>query len=70
MGRKKQQTEYVLQDDGREVCPECGHLWSDYGAVHYHDCRYFMLEGEVDDDVRSDEDVLTLAQLSLFRPAA
>lgn len=70
MGRKSLQTEYVLQDNGREICPECGHLWSDYGAVHYHDCRYFTLEGEVEDEVYEERDELTLAQLTLFRPAA
>lgn len=70
MVRNRQQSEYILQDDGTELCPECGHLWSDYGAIHYHDCRYFTLEDDLEEDILDREDTLTQAQLSLFRPAA
>jgi uncharacterized Zn ribbon protein len=70
MGREKSQTEYVLQADGSEICPECGHLWNDYGAGHYHDCRYFTLGDEMEEEVFGGDDLLRRAQVSLFRPAA
>jgi hypothetical protein len=42
--------EFVLTVDGREQCPECGHLWTDEGAAHYHDCRYFFVDGDSEED--------------------
>ena len=63
------ESEYVLLDDGSEVCAECGHIWTEDGTGHYHDCRYFSLEdGETFDE--GDEELPQEAQLSLFRPAA
>lgn len=50
-------SEYILTIDGQEQCPECGHLWTDEGAAHYHDCRYFTFE----DDVEKDEFVFNSA---------
>ena len=70
MKRNNSQSEYVLQEDGTEVCPECGHLWSDYTVGHYHDCRYFILEEGMEEEGYSQEDILRPGQLSLFRPAA
>ncbi|HTY09822.1 MAG TPA: hypothetical protein VMF88_02010 [Bacteroidota bacterium] len=43
-------SEFVLTVDGREQCPECGHLWTDEGTAHYHDCRYFFVEGDSEED--------------------
>ena len=70
MTRNNPLSEYVIQDDGSEVCRECGHLWSDYGSGHYHDCRYFTLEDESEDDVYEQEDVVLRSRVSQFRPAA
>ena len=70
MGHSRSQSEYRLRADGVEICPECGHLWSDYGAGHYHDCRYFTLEDEMEEEPIGEEDLLRLAQVSLFKPAA
>ena len=70
MTRNNSKSEYLLKDDGTEVCPECGHLWSDYTVGHYHDCRYFVLEDAMDEDLIEREDDIGPAQLSLFRPAA
>ena len=70
MKQSKTQSEYVLREDGTEFCPECGHLWSDYGIGHYHDCRYFILEDGMEEEVYGQEDLLRQGQLSLFRPAA
>jgi hypothetical protein len=70
MRRTNTQSEYVVQEDGTELCPECGHLWSDYGVGHYHDCRYFILEDGMEEEFYGHDDLLRMAQLSLFRPAA
>jgi hypothetical protein len=37
-------------DEGEEQCPECGHIWVDDQQNHYHDCRYFVLSAEEDED--------------------
>ena len=63
------ESEYVLQDDGSEVCPECGHIWTENGTGHYHDCRYFTL-GDTDEMDDTQEQFQHDVQLSLFRPAA
>jgi hypothetical protein len=70
MGRNNTQSEYVIRENGTEICAECGHLWSDYGVGHYHDCRYFVLEDGMEEEVYGQEDLLRTSQLSLFRPAA
>jgi hypothetical protein len=38
--------EYVTGFDGIEQCSECGHISSDDGERHYHDCRFFSDENE------------------------
>ena len=38
-------------DDERDCCPECGHAWLDGRTDHYHDCRYFELDAEDDEDI-------------------
>jgi hypothetical protein len=48
-------TETLFPDQLEELeepdqCPECGHIWSDDEQFHYHDCRYFVLASEEDDD--------------------
>jgi hypothetical protein len=63
-------SEYVLKEDGTEICPECGHISVDYGSGHYHDCRYFTLDDELEEEVMNEEDLLRASQISLFRPAA
>jgi hypothetical protein len=55
----------VLESD---QCPECGHIWTDYKQGHYHDCRYFTLSDESDEEFRFEEEVRPW-QLSLFKPA-
>ena len=70
MEHNRTQSEYVVREDGTEVCPECGHLWNDYGVAHYHDCRYFVLDDGMEEEVYGEEAVFYQAQLSLFRPAA
>ena len=50
MEKETLRSEFVLAIDGEEQCPECGHLWTDDGSAHYHDCRYFFVDGENDDD--------------------
>ena len=63
-------SEFVLKEDGTEICPECGHIWVDYGSGHYHDCRYYTLEDELEEEVMNEEDLLRVSQILLFRPAA
>ncbi|HTX18073.1 MAG TPA: hypothetical protein VMG34_05360 [Bacteroidota bacterium] len=50
MDREGVTSEFVLALDGKEQCPECGHLWNDEGTAHYHDCRYFYVDGENEED--------------------
>ena len=50
MNKEVLTTEFVQTIDGREQCPECGHLWSDEAAAHYHDCRYFFVDGDSEED--------------------
>ena len=69
MQKKSRTNEYIVRPDGREVCPECGWILSDFGPGHYNDCRYFLFEHETEDDVDASY-LLTQLQLSLFRPAA
>ncbi len=69
MKHERISSEYIAADDGTEICPECGHIWGEDGAGHYHDCRYFTLEDQLD-DVEHDEEMFRQPQLSLFRPAA
>jgi hypothetical protein len=63
-------TEYVLTIDGKEQCPECGHLWTDEGAAHYHDCRYFFLDGEGQEDDFVTEDAIEAKHLPTLKTAA
>jgi hypothetical protein len=70
MHKTMMSSEFVLKEDGTEICPECGHIWVDYGSGHYHDCRYFTLEDELEEEVMNEEDALRASQISLFRPAA
>ena len=37
-------------------CPECLHVWDDGGPSHFHDCRYFSLDDDRDEE--NDVDVL------------
>jgi len=55
-----------------DQCPECGHSWTDEGPAHYHDCRYFTLEDEVNEEEEEHELQYRLreAQLGLFKSAA
>jgi hypothetical protein len=70
MRRLTHVSEYFEAEDGSEVCPECGHIWNETGPGHYHDCRYFMLEDELDEADVEEDGSLRQPQLSLFRPAA
>ena len=31
-------------------CPECLHVWDDGGPLHFHDCRYFSLDDDRDEE--------------------
>ena len=50
MEKELTMSEFVLAIDGEEQCPECGHLWTDEGVAHYHDCRYFFVDGDNEED--------------------
>jgi uncharacterized Zn ribbon protein len=68
MGKNISNSEYVIQTNGAEVCPECGHLWTEYSSGHYHDCRYFSLQDDQEEDIAlEDEEPL---HMPIFRPAA
>lgn len=62
--------EYVLTIDGQEQCPECGHLWTDEGAAHYHDCRYFFLDGEGREDDSVFDNAAEASHLPTIKTAA
>ena len=70
MRKVNQVSEYIETEDGSEVCPECGHIWNETCPGHYHDCRYFTLDVELDEVEVGEDEVLRQPQLSLFRPAA
>ena len=70
MGHMTRVSEYIENGNGAEVCPECGHAWTEAGPGHEHDCRYYILEDDVDEVEAEDEALLRQLQLSLFRPAA
>jgi hypothetical protein len=70
MGKNKFMSEYVLRVDGTEFCPECGHIWTEEGAGHYHDCRYFTFEDALEEEEFVGEIAFSQPQMSLFRPAA
>ncbi|MCX6135363.1 MAG: hypothetical protein NTU47_16275 [Ignavibacteriales bacterium] len=55
-----------------EQCPECGHIWIDDEQNHYHDCRYFLLSDEDEDDdlFGSEEEAHTDMKSWQYRPAA
>jgi hypothetical protein len=63
-------TEFVLTTDGQEQCPECGHLWTDEGAAHYHDCRYFFIDGDSEEDEYFFDDKVETAHLPSMKTAA
>lgn len=56
----------------QEQCPECGHIWNDDEQHHYHDCRYFLLsdEREEDDFFEIDEEMSKHLKPWEYRPAA
>ena len=70
MGKNKFVSEYVLLENGTEVCSECGHIWKEEGAGHYQDCRYFSFDDTCEDEEAIGEIIFNEAQMSLFRPAA
>ena len=70
MGKNKFVSEYVLQPDGIEICAECGHVWTEQGAGHYPECRYYTLEDALEEDDSIGEIIFSGPQMSLFRPAA
>jgi hypothetical protein len=53
-----------------DQCPECSHVWTDDAECHYHDCRYFALDQEMEAEVCEFEDELRWGQLTQFKPAA
>ena len=64
-----------LRDDlesDQEQCPECGHIWIDDEQHHYHDCRYFLLSDESEDDdlFEGHEERDTTLKSWKYRPAA
>ena len=63
-------SEFVLTVDGREQCPECGHLWNDEGAAHYHDCRYFFVEGDSEEDEYFFEEQSEVGHITVMKTAA
>jgi hypothetical protein len=62
--------EFVLTTDGQEQCPECGHLWTDEGAAHYHDCRYFFVDGDSEEDEYFFDDKIEITHLPTMKTAA
>lgn len=46
-------------------CPECMHAWTDYGECHFHDCRYFWLDQEVDEECSDIEDSSVVRHVSI-----
>jgi hypothetical protein len=63
-------SEFVLTVDGREQCPECGHLWTDEGAAHYHDCRYFFVDGDSEEDEYFFEETPDAVPVPVMKTAA
>ena len=63
-------SEFVLTADGREQCPECGHLWTDEGTAHYHDCRYFFVEGDGEEGEYFFEEVSEASHMPVMKTAA
>jgi hypothetical protein len=63
-------SEFVLTVDGREQCPECGHLWTDEGAAHYHDCRYFFVDGDNEEDEYFFEETSEAGHMPVMKTAA
>ena len=56
--------------NGIDRCPECRHEWNDDGVCHYHDCRYFSLDQEMDNEVDESIYRFTWAELPLSLPIA
>jgi len=56
--------------NGIDRCPECGHEWTDYGDCHYHDCRYFSLDQEMENEAEERAYKITWAELPLDLPIA
>ena len=61
---------YVHAIDGGDQCPECGHLWSDIGLAHYHDCRYFFVDGDSEEDECFFEEVAEPRHSPMMKTAA
>ncbi|GEM_PF-1869437 len=70
MNREVLRSEFVQTIDGREQCPECGHLWSDEAAAHYHDCRYFFIDGDSEEDEYFFEEVAEPRHQPMMKTAA
>lgn len=49
-------------------CPECIHAWSDYGECHFHDCRYFWLDKELDVECSAFEDSSVVRRVTIDGP--
>ena len=63
--------ESEIPTDEQDQCPECGHIWTDDEQSHYHDCRYFVLNDEDDDEViEKSEDPGKSIRSWEYRPAA
>ena len=58
--------EVIDSTEQMERCQECGHAWISDEPVHYADCRFFMLDEQLEDDEEQDAEVMGW---KTFRPA-
>ncbi|GEM_PF-3505740 len=49
-------------------CPECIHVWSDYGECHFHDCRYFWLDKELEAEFSPFDDSSIVRHVTIDGP--
>jgi len=50
MNRKEISSQSTVSVPAIDRCPECMHPWTDFDECHFHDCRYFWVDNELDDE--------------------